>query len=225
MFVFISDVHLQDSPVNHPLKRQLERVLQNHDISAIFLLGDIFEFWWGDDHLDKNYTDWEDFFKSLKCEKYLLHGNRDFLLGSHFCQKTEITLLPPGTIIRQGSKNIALFHGDEEALIDRKYHIFKSMIRSPLLKKIWFYIPESTRKNISSKGRSLSQAPPILDYNYDIWLDKLPDNITHIIHGHCHREGSKDYKNVKIITLGHWYNDESSLYFMDRSGQEMFLDL
>lgn len=223
MFLFISDIHIDIPPEEHLLPQKLDKLIKIYDIDAIFFLGDIFEFWWGDDHLSNIYKSWETYFKSISIDKYFICGNRDFLIGPEFCKKTEINQIPGGSILQCLNKKIALFHGDEDALIDPKYHIFKNFIRHPAVKKLWFLLPEHLRRSISKKGRQASFAPSELPYNYQKWLDQLPSDITHIIHGHCHAEEKKIFNGVEIISLGDWYLDKTSILGLSKEGCS-FLD-
>lgn len=222
MFIFISDTHIDAPLESHPLKNALEEIESQHDISALFLLGDIFEFWWGDDHCDPNYKQWEDFFKQRSYPIYLIVGNRDFLLSRIFFKKTCITCLPSGSVLLVAGQHIALFHGDEEALVEPNYHLFKRFIRSRFLRTCFSCLPENLRRSLSRRGRKLSRQPLKLHYDYSLW-ERSFSKFNIIVHGHCHNQEKTLWNGKTIFTLGSWDNNQQSVLSLTLQGKLEFL--
>ena len=136
---FLSDLHISKSPHHYPLVLDFfERV--KTEAESLYILGDFFEFWWGDDHNYEPYLQWEDFFASYPLPICFLPGNRDFLCGQSFYHKTKWTPITAGSQLSFGNHKIALFHGDEPGLQDWSYQIFRKVIRSPL-KEILLQLP------------------------------------------------------------------------------------
>jgi len=163
---FISDLHLQaGEPATASLWRDW---LRRSDADALFILGDLFEVWIGDDLLAADpQVDPEFPFLSDCCAAlrefatrralYVMRGNRDFLLGADFAAASGATLLYDPTLLRWDGHSLLLSHGDAWCLDDRDYLAFRAQVRSPawqaaFLAKPW---PSAAR----SRARCITDCP------------------------------------------------------------------
>ena len=205
--IFLSDIHLEHHAQEHPLKKKIEQLIEAHRPQALIFLGDIFEFWWGDDHQFAAYKSWEEFFSSLNLDIFFIAGNRDFLCGPSFFKRSKITALPSGTELIYCHQRFALYHGDEQALEDKSYQLLRSIFRTSWVQKIWLLFPEAWRQKFSLRARKYSRAPLNLQYNYSHW-SKKHQKANYLIHGHCHKQQTLKHEHLKIFTLGDCYFNE-----------------
>lgn len=196
--LFISDLHLQES---HP--RTLDaffRFLAERasTAEALYLLGDIFEYWAGDDDLDAPLP--RRIAASLRAladsgvAVYWMAGNRDFLVGQDFARAAGLNLLPDPTVVGIGGQRIALVHGDAQCTDDLKYMAFRAQVRDPAWQQQFLAMPLAQRKAIIAGLREGSRQAHG-EKSHEI-MDVTPDAIAAlhettqaevIIHGHTHR--------------------------------------
>lgn len=199
---FISDLHLQAGQPE--TFRAWQRYLASTPADAVFILGDLFEVWVGDDAAAApTSADAPPGFE-LQCQHtlaqasewlalYFMHGNRDFLLGAAFAQACGMTLLDDPTVLVFDAKRWLLSHGDALCLGDTDYQQFRAMVRSPDWQQAFLAKPLSERQSIARDLRSRSEARKASGARYadvDItttlhWLDQA--EATTLIHGHTHR--------------------------------------
>jgi UDP-2,3-diacylglucosamine hydrolase len=158
--LFISDLHLTPSM---PLTAQRFFDFCEKDapkVEAVFILGDLFEYWVGDDAA--LHSPFQQEVKralatlSTKVKTYYLHGNRDFLIGSRFLSKTCMTLMTdPSKIVIAGNEYV-LCHGDSLCTADVGYQIFRSWVRKPWVKKLFLKLPLHWRRSIANHLRTNS---------------------------------------------------------------------
>jgi UDP-2,3-diacylglucosamine hydrolase len=196
---FISDLHLQ---VSEPeTLRSWERYMAQTRADAVFILGDLFEVWVGDDGLDAK--DDEARFEQHCMEVlrasaaqralHFLHGNRDFLLGSAAARAAGLTLLADPTVLVFGGQRWLLSHGDALCLEDRDYLQFRAQVRTEAWQRAFLASPLAERRVIARRLRQESEArkqggTPYADVDTPLaceWLQS--SNATHLIHGHTHR--------------------------------------
>ena len=202
--LLISDLHLTPSM---PLTAQrffdfCEK--EGPGVEAVFILGDLFEYWIGDDAaLDSPFQ--QEVKRAIanlstKTKTFYMHGNRDFLIGADYLKKTGMTLLPdPSKIVISGNEYI-LCHGDSLCTDDVGYQIFRNWVRKPWLQKIFLRMPLHWSKSIAKNLRSNSSA------QYQSYAGNAPEerarktNVTlracaallrdlsgnKLIHGHTH---------------------------------------
>jgi len=196
--LFISDLHLQES---HPLTAAaFFRFLEEHarHTRQLYLLGDIFEYWAGDDDLDTPFH--ARILASLRALSdsgvalFWIAGNRDFLVGQGFADAAGLTLLQEPHVIEIGGRRIALVHGDAECTLDSKYMAFRAMVRQPAWQQQFLSMPLDQRKAIIAGMREGSREAHTTK-TYDI-MDVTPEAIDALfaatgaqvlIHGHTHR--------------------------------------
>lgn len=192
--VFISDLHLdEERPESITL---LTRFLQTHqdDVSALYVLGDLFEVWIGDDYQTPLHNTIAKAFNGLPYPVYYLHGNRDFFIGDAFLKKSNLALLADETVIDLNGIPTLLMHGDTLCTDDKAYCRYRKMVRQPFVQKLFLSLPLSVRLKISKKARLKSRAyqatlsDKIMDVNQDaVVMTMKKHKVLQLIHGHTHR--------------------------------------
>jgi len=214
---FISDLHLEriESPITNIFTAFLDDLNQN---DSLYILGDLFESWIGDDNvseLSQYISDRLLMLSERDISVAIMHGNRDFLIGEDFCKASSIELINDPRIIEIDTKKVMLTHGDELCTDDKEYQAFRSVVRNPLWQKDFLNFPISKREKIAgeakdaSKDSKESKAMEIMDVNTDAVLKAFNDqNIEIMIHGHTHRPNihkvSNEGKNLTRYVLGDW---------------------
>jgi UDP-2,3-diacylglucosamine hydrolase len=196
--LFISDLHLQES---HPRTaeaffRFLEQ--QAAHAEALYLLGDIFEYWAGDDDLatpfHQRIVDALRRLSSAGVAVYWMAGNRDFLVGQSFADAAGLSLLAEPHVATIGGQRVTLVHGDAQCTDDLKYMAFRAQVREPAWQQQFLDMPLSQRKAIIAGLREGSRNAHS-EKSYEI-MDVTPQAIAElheatasdlIIHGHTHR--------------------------------------
>lgn len=211
--LFISDLHLGE---HDPKTAELFlRFLSDQKIDALYILGDLFEFWIGDDDPNPFY---QQFIQALKNASrqfpiYLIVGNRDFLIGKKFAQNTGIQLLADPTLIDLYGVPALVMHGDTLCTADIGYQRWRKITRWPWLQ--WFFtkLPLALRLKIAKKlrGKSSSHVKKLDSAAMDVTPEAVQETFQHyyiewLIHGHTHKPGI----DGKRITLGDWHNGKGS---------------
>jgi UDP-2,3-diacylglucosamine hydrolase len=196
--LFISDLHLQES---HPRTAEaFFRFLAGRasHAEALYLLGDIFEYWAGDDDLGTPFHQRiVDALRALSdggVAVYWMAGNRDFLAGRDFARAAGLSLLPDPHVLRVNGRTIALAHGDAQCTDDLKYMDFRAEVRDPAWQQQFLAMPLAQRKAIIAGLREGSRNAHT-EKSYEI-MDVTPAAVAElhaatgadtIIHGHTHR--------------------------------------
>jgi UDP-2,3-diacylglucosamine hydrolase len=194
---FISDLHLQAAePATFDAWR---RFMAGCTADALFILGDLFELWVGDDDAqgpgfpnDCGQVLQE---ASRRRPVFFMHGNRDFLVGSAFLDACGVTLLPDPTVLTFGGKRWLLTHGDMLCLDDTEYLRFRAQVRDAQWQQRFLAQPLAERKTYARNLRERSQARkdaglPYGDVDAEAaagWLRAADAGV--MIHGHTHRPG------------------------------------
>ena len=215
--LFISDCHL-DPGKPHVIER-FQNFLIDEVPSAdtLYILGDLFEYWIGDDETDQNILNIMDSLHTASKQTpiYLLHGNRDFLISKQFAQKSGCILLKqPTTIELQGTTTL-IMHGDILCSDDRLYQWFCRITQNPVSKAIFNCLSRPVRKRIAHQLRSQSKksvmqkAPEIMDVNENTVIRYMKRfSVKQLIHGHTHRPAIHEVQLGdtvgKRIVLGDW---------------------
>lgn len=211
---FISDLHLDEKrpSVTRAFFRYLDTLPD--DTEALYLLGDIFEAWLGDDDnnpfLDEIRTKLKATVERLPV--YFMHGNRDFLVGSQFALDTGISLLADPSIIEFHGTRYLLAHGDSLCTDDVEYQAFRSQIRNPAMQAMLLAKPLEERREIArqlranSKMANSNKAQDIMDVNSNAVSRLMEEySVDTLIHGHTHRPAVHDLGDGKQrIVLGDW---------------------
>jgi len=223
--LFVSDLHL------HPSRPAIIACFlkflgqQQGRADALYILGDLFESWIGDDHPEPAYHPVK--LALGKCAKagtpvYLMHGNRDFMLGETFAGETGCTLLPDPTRIDLYGTPTLLMHGDSLCTDDDEYQQIRARVRDPAWQQQARTLAVDKRLEIAAQARELSaqakqgKQETIMDVNQDEVLRVIEENqVELLIHGHTHRPGSHTLnagkRKVTRIVLGDWYTTGSVL--------------
>ena len=222
--VLISDLHLspEEPALVQAFLALLDDCLALPALKRLFILGDWFEVWIGDDAYlllseDERQTHWlTPLIVKLKklrvagCEILIMHGNRDFLLGQPFCSLFGGELIYEPYTLTVGQQNYRLEHGDALCIDDKKYQFFRKIMRNRLTQ--WYLLNKSLEKRlaIADKMRQKSQqnnankAAYIMDVNDEAVLTAVNDNDA-LLHGHTHRPDiHQATSNKKRYVLGDW---------------------
>ncbi len=223
--LFISDLHLDsDQPeIQQQLLAFIEQDAKGSD--ALYILGDLFEVWLGDDDDNADHQRTIDALKQLHSDGtpvYILHGNRDFLLGEQFAQNAHCSILPDPSVIDLYGQQVMIMHGDLLCSDDVAYQAFRQQIRNPQWQAQFLQLPLAQRKQIAEDLRKKSQQETqgktmdIMDVTQATVDDFMQQYAVHtLIHGHTHRPDihtwtSKDERMQRIV-LGDWYTQGSVL--------------
>jgi UDP-2,3-diacylglucosamine hydrolase len=225
--LFISDLHLCAS--RPTINKVFIHFLQNTAIKAenLFILGDLFEYWAGDDDLShETHADIIEAIKKLTdadTQVFFMHGNRDFLIGAQFSKATNIKLLPDPSEINLYGRRILLSHGDELCTDDTRYQTFRAEVRSSAWQAEFLAHPLSARKaqiealRLQSEQEKSHKTAEIMDVNSDAVkaLLRQHEYPAIFIHGHTHRPNTHhievDGHQCQRIVLGDWYEQGSCL--------------
>ncbi|AMS32109.1 hypothetical protein AEM42_06335 [Betaproteobacteria bacterium UKL13-2] len=197
--LFISDLHLhQTRPETsaaffHFLSSDATRA------EALYILGDLFEYWVGDDQLDHDILSREvcDAIRTVSnagVEVFFMHGNRDFLIGTRFATEAKLTILTDPTQIRLGDKSLLLLHGDTLCTDDHRYQQFRRQARDPAWQAGILTKPYDERIALAASIRERSdtekttKAADIMDVSLATVEQVFRKNgYIDMIHGHTHR--------------------------------------
>lgn len=217
--LFIADLHLSE---DHPrLTAGFLALLRHHgpQLNELYILGDWFETWVGDD----DDSDWlkpiVDALNQLNAQGktiYVQHGNRDFLLGPQFVGRFGGQLLPEVWVIDSAAGKIRLEHGDALCTDDLKYQAFRQQSRDPAWQADMLSKPIELRRQIAQMMRLQSQMTQantplnITDVNADAVQAALQDShATILLHGHTHRPAVHELDDgQRRMVLGDWREDE-----------------
>jgi UDP-2,3-diacylglucosamine hydrolase len=230
--LFISDLHLSaERPAIVALFLEFLRT-RARGAEALYILGDLFEYWIGDDVAEQpEYRPLLDGLRALTqagVPVYVMHGNRDFLLGAGFEQASGCRLIPDPTVITLYGEPVLLMHGDTLCTDDLPYLKFRQMVRNPDWVKMFLGKPLAERGAIVRDYREISKAataakkPEIMDANPGAVEAALrAHQVRHLIHGHTHRPAQHvvtlDGATARRTVLGDWY-DQGSVLACNRNG-------
>jgi UDP-2,3-diacylglucosamine hydrolase len=232
--LFISDLHIDTS--RPAITEQFLEFLNGEARSAdaLYVLGDLFESWVGDDAADAGQIDAIAGLKSLTeggVPCFVMHGNRDFLLGRQFCAMSGARLLPDPLIVTLYGEPVLVTHGDALCTDDRAYQRLRATVRDAEWQKQFLALPVAARRALAGAARVGSQThTATLEYAI---TDVNPASVTAalreagtatLLHGHTHRPAihpfEVDRRPCTRIVLGDWYN-QGSLLRWDRGGPEL----
>ncbi len=218
MILLISDLHLEEERPD--ITRAFLHFLATRaaQAEALYILGDFFEVWIGDDAMTP-------FQESIACALralsergvriYLMHGNRDFMLGQSFCHKAGCKLLADPSVVQLCGEPVLLMHGDSLCTRDKGYMRLRRLLRNPLSLFVLRNLPLATRRKLARKLRNESRtqtrmkASDIIDVTPELIPGVLAEHrVRTLIHGHTHRPATHDLvvdgQPAKRIVLGDW---------------------
>ena len=232
--LFISDLHIDaGSPA---ITEQFLTLVagEGRAAEALYILGDLFESWVGDDAPDPDQVAVIAGIKALTgagVPCFVMHGNRDFLLGERFCAMSGARLLPDPLIVTLYGEPVLVMHGDALCTDDAAYQRLRATVRDAGWQRRFLALSVAARRALAGAARVGSRAHTAgLDYAIS---DVNPDSVARalrgagvgtLLHGHTHRPGihalSVDGKACTRIVLGDWHGHGSVLRW-DAGGPEL----
>ena len=221
--LFIADLHLQteEPAITAGFLRFLAGEARQAD--ALYILGDLFEAWIGDDDPNPLHQQIASAIKSLvesgvPC--YFIHGNRDFLLGKRFARQSGMQLLPETQVLDLYGRKILIMHGDTLCTDDAGYQAFRKKVHTPWIQALFLALPLFIRRRVAAKMRAGSKAAnsskslKIMDVNPQAVIDALEKHrVQWLIHGHTHRPAVHELtaNNAPAFraVLGAWHSEGS----------------
>ena len=232
--LFISDLHIDAQRPD--ITRQFVEFLQSEAraADALYILGDLFESWVGDDAPDLDQQQAIAAIKSLTAGGvpcFVMHGNRDFLLGTEFCSQSGARLLFDPLIVTLYGEPVLVMHGDALCTDDRQYQRLRATVRDCDWQRRFLGLSVAQRRALAGAAREGSRAHTatieyaIADVNAaSLALAMQAAGATTLLHGHTHRPGfypfAIDGRPCMRIVLGDWYTQGSVLRW-DAGGPEL----
>lgn len=230
--LFISDLHLQESQPE--ILQLFYRFLQQQapHADALYILGDLFEVWLGDDDNQAFLQPIKNALKTLTLRGvpvYVMAGNRDFLLGQRFAQESGCQLLQDPTLIDLYGQPVLLTHGDLLCTQDKRHQYFRRFVQHPWVRRFLLAMPLSLRRKMGRRLRYLSyhRTQRLMDNIMDVTPAAVQKLMTHyqvarLIHGHTHRpaihNGLVAGQNFSRMVLGAWH-EQGSVLIYDSNGR------
>ena len=218
MILLISDLHLEEGRPD--ISRAFLHFLETRatQAEALYILGDFFEVWVGDDGMTPFQHEIARALRTLSdrgTRILLMHGNRDFMIGKAFCREAGCTLLDDPHVVQLAGERVLLTHGDALCTRDEAYMRLRRWLRNPLSLFILHNLPLSRRQQLASKLRSTSRtetrmkASEIVDVTPDEVLRLMTRHrVRTLIHGHTHRPATHEFEldgqPARRIVLGDW---------------------
>lgn len=233
--VFISDLHLH--PDESSIMSRFNAFIDWAALHTkqVYILGDFFHAWPGDDALDS----WSReiaarlfWLSEQQVTIYYMHGNRDFLLGGQFAKLAGMTILTEPTVIRLNESDVLLVHGDRYCTLDKGHQWFRRLTRNALFPRLFLELPLTLRRKMVAKVRQHSQLNKIKTLiQMDVVIDKMlahmrKKKVTNLIHGHTHKPGLTSHVHKgQIFTqyvLSDW-DDNPKLLCYDKTKRFNFV--
>jgi UDP-2,3-diacylglucosamine hydrolase len=231
VILLISDLHLEEERPD--ISRAFLHFLETRasQAEALYILGDFFEVWIGDDAMTPFQHSIAEALRRLSergTRIYLMHGNRDFMLGDGFCRAAGCTLLSDPSVVELCGERVLLMHGDSLCTRDEGYMRLRRLLRNPFSLLVLRHLPLSTRRKLARKLRNESRtqtrmkATDIIDVTPELIPRVLAEHrVRTLIHGHTHRPATHELlvnsQPAQRIVLGDWDRQGWALQ-VDESG-------
>lgn len=225
--LFVSDVHLdaQRAQASEQFLKFLD--VEAARAEALYILGDLFEAWVGDDDRDSGNERVCRALRALAASGvacFALHGNRDFLLGAGFCARSGCRLLSDPVVAQFDGERVLLTHGDALCTDDHSYQELRSIVRDGTWQRRFLALPRGSRELLADEARAGSRrhtartVPYVMDVNAAaVTAAFRAARVRRMIHGHTHRPGVHDVEvdgeAAQRIVLGAWYEQGSYLSY------------
>ncbi|MDX1633718.1 MAG: UDP-2,3-diacylglucosamine diphosphatase [Marinobacter sp.] len=216
--LFISDLHLEEArpDITDAFLRFLDERAKTAE--RLYILGDFFEAWIGDDEYTPLQNQVADALKAVRAggtELFLMHGNRDFLIGEDFCARVGATLLDDPTVVDLYGTDTLLMHGDSLCTADVEYQKFRASMRNREWQQAFLKRPLAERQLVARQIREISMArnKGKEEFIMDVTADEVvkvmeAHGVQRLIHGHTHRpavhELQANGRPATRIVLGDW---------------------
>jgi UDP-2,3-diacylglucosamine hydrolase len=232
--LFISDLHIDASRPAITERFLSFLATEARHAEVLYILGDLFESWIGDDAADDAQTAAIAGLHALTSHGvpcFVMHGNRDFLLAGQFCRMSGAELLPDPLIVTLYGEPVLVMHGDALCTDDRAYQRLRATVREAEWQRQFLALSVVSRRALAGAARVGSQAHTaaveyaITDVNPDSVAKALRSAGTAtLLHGHTHRPAihalQVDGRPCTRIVLGDWY-DQGSVLRWDQNGPEL----
>lgn len=221
--LFIADLHLctEEPAITAGFLRFLAGEARQAD--ALYILGDLFEAWIGDDDPNPLHREMAAAIKALvdsgvPC--FFIHGNRDFLIGKRFARESGMTLLPQERVLDLYGRRVLIMHGDTLCTDDAGYQAFRAKVHQPWLQTLFLALPLFIRKRVAARMRAGSKAAnsnkslAIMDVNKHAVVAEMEKyRVQWLIHGHTHRPDvhalTVNGEPAFRVVLGAWHREGS----------------
>ncbi|RTM77295.1 UDP-2,3-diacylglucosamine diphosphatase [Enterobacter quasiroggenkampii] len=221
--LFIADLHLQteEPAITAGFLRFLRGEAKSAD--ALYILGDLFEAWIGDDDPNPLHREMAAAIHALvdsgvPC--YFIHGNRDFLIGKRYARESGMTLLPEEQVLDLYGRKVLIMHGDTLCTDDTGYLAFRAKVHTPWIQKVFLALPLFIRNRIAvrmragSKAANSSKSMTIMDVNPQAVVRVMDKHdVQWLIHGHTHRPDVHSLiangEPAHRVVLGAWHTEGS----------------
>lgn len=229
--LFISDLHLDAArpEATQAFRRFLtDRAAQ---AKALYILGDLFEAWVGDDDdapLAQEVIGALAELASGGTPAWLARGNRDFLIGADFARRSGVKLLDEHSVVELGGEPVLLMHGDSLCTDDHDYQQFRAMVREPKWQAQFLALPLAARRALAAQARDASRVSTsgkpmaIMDVNESAVAETMrASHVQRLIHGHTHRPATHRFDlngaPATRFVLGDWFRQGWALEHADSS--------
>ena len=236
--LFISDLHLdaERPDITALFGRFVDEEARSAD--ALYILGDLFEAWVGDDDPSETGAYVAQHLRGLReagVPVYFMRGNRDFLLGDAYARRGGVTILPDPSVVMLHGRPTLLMHGDTLCSDDVAYQQFRAQTRDPDWQRQFLAQPLEARLAFAQQARAASQtrqaglkAQGAMDAITDVTPATVDSSfarfgVDSMIHGHTHRPAVHEHAGGRRIVLGDWYEQGSVLRVDDSGAQLTFL--
>ncbi|HGY4719112.1 TPA: UDP-2,3-diacylglucosamine diphosphatase [Citrobacter amalonaticus] len=221
--LFIADLHLctEEPAITAGFLRFLAREARQAD--ALYILGDLFEAWIGDDDPNPLHREIAAAIKAVvdsgvPC--FFIHGNRDFLIGKRFACESGMTLLPQEKVLNLYGRRVLILHGDTLCTDDAGYQAFRAKVHQRWLQTLFLALPLCIRKRVAARMRADSKAAnrskslEIMDVNpHAVIAEMEKHHVQWLIHGHTHRPDvhplTANGEPAFRVVLGAWHTEGS----------------
>lgn len=223
--LFIADLHLhtEEPAITAGFLHFLDGVAR--EAGALYILGDLFEAWIGDDDPNPLHQRVAAALRALvdsgvPC--YFIHGNRDFLLGKRFARESGMQLLPQEKVLELYGRKVLIMHGDTLCTDDAGYQAFRAKVHQPWLQTLFLALPLFIRHRVAAKMRADSRAAnsskslAIMDVNQQAVIEAMEKHrVQWLIHGHTHRPAVHQLTANEApafrAVLGAWHSEGSMI--------------